>query len=158
MPVAPVLGAGPTVGQIGTMTGAFDDITTANRAHVNSFEWADLGPVPSRGLAVVTCMDTRLDPLKVLGLQPGQAHIVRIAAGRCGPDVVDSLHRSHSMGVDRIAVIRHTDCKAAGADPSADLLADVAMLREDPDLAGATIGAFVYDTATGALSPEGDPV
>ena len=137
-----------------TVDSPFDDIITANRAHVHTFEWAHLGPVPTRSLIVVTCMDTRLDPLDVLGLQPGEAHIVRVAGARCGADVVDSLHRSHAMGVNRIAVIRHTDCKAASDHPADDLRHDVEQLRADPDLAAATVAGFVYDVATGALTPE----
>ncbi len=162
------------------MAGPFDDLLDANRRNQADFAFAELTGRPRRGLAVVACMDTRIDPLQVLGLQPGDAKILRNAGARVTDDVVRSLAIVvANLGVDRVAVIAHTDCAmnklsteelrtsvAATAghptddwdplavdDQVATLRADVERLHDDPLLpAGLTIGAFVYDVATGALT------
>lgn len=163
------------------MAGPFDDLLDANRRNQADFAFAELTGRPRRGLAVVACMDTRIDPLQVLGLQPGDAKILRNAGARVTDDVVRSLAIVvANLGVDRVAVIAHTDCAmdklsaeglrtsvaetsghpTEGWDPLAvddqvaTLRADVERLQDDPLLpAGLTIGAFVYDVATGALTP-----
>ena len=162
------------------MSGSFDDLLEANRDNQVDFAWADLTGTPRRGLAVLTCVDTRIDPLAVLGLAPGDAKILRNAGARVTDDVVRSLALVvAALGVDRVAVIAHTDCavakatddelralvaEKAGADTGgweplavedqvATLRDDVAELRRHPLLpADLTIGAFVYDVATGALT------
>jgi len=162
------------------MAGPFDDLLDANRRNQADFAFAELTGRPRRGLAVVACMDTRIDPLQVLGLQPGDAKILRNAGARVTDDVVRSLAIVvANLGVDRVAVIAHTDCAmnklsteelrtsvaATSGHPTDDwdplavddqvatLRADVERLHDDPLLPpGLTIGAFVYDVATGALT------
>jgi len=163
------------------MGGPFDDLLEANRRNQVDFRLGHLSGTPSRRLAVVTCVDTRIDPLAVLGLEPGEAKILRNAGARVTDDMVRSLALVvAALGVDRIAVIAHTDCALAKAsdddlrslvaemtgadtsdfDPLAvpdqvnSLRADLARLREDPLVPDdVTVGGFLYDVRTGALSP-----
>lgn len=68
-------------------------------------------PAPTRHLAVVTCMDARIDALADLGLAHGDAHIIRVAGARIGDDVLRSLHLSTAMlGTRGCLVVGHTDC------------------------------------------------
>src|SRR5436305_13878607 len=72
-------------------------------------------PKPSRRLAVVTCMDARIDVFAVLGLHLGEAHVIRNAGGRVTDDVLRSLALScHVLGVDTAVVMQHTKCGLAG--------------------------------------------
>ena len=163
------------------MSGPFDDLLDANRRNQADFAFAGLTGRPRLGLAVVACMDTRIDPLVVLGLRPGDAKILRNAGARVTDDVVRSLAIVvAALGVDRVAVIAHTDCAAAkasddelralvaetaGADTSgweplavadqrATLQSDLARLHADPLLPDdLVVGGFVYDVTTGALTP-----
>jgi carbonic anhydrase len=163
------------------VAGPFDDLLDANRRNQADFAFGDLTGRPRRGLAVVACMDTRIDPLAVLGLEPGDAKILRNAGARVTDDVVRSLAIVvANLGVERVAVIAHTDCamnklstedlrasvaEASGhstddwdplavEDQEATLRADVARLETDPLLPrDLTIGAFVFDVTTGALTP-----
>ncbi|HEY8058605.1 MAG TPA: carbonic anhydrase, partial [Acidimicrobiales bacterium] len=73
------------------MFGPFDDLLDANRRNRESFRFGDLTGTPRLKLAVLACMDTRIDPLAVLGLQPGDAKILRNAGARVTDDVVRSL-------------------------------------------------------------------
>ena len=163
------------------MAGPFDDLLDANRRNRESFAFGELTGEPRRHLAVLACMDTRIDPLAVLGLEPGDAKILRNAGARVTDDVVRSLAVvvAH-LGVDRVAVIAHTDCamgkltvdqirdrvRAATGNDAADwdpmatpdqvaaLRADVARLKSDPLLPDdLVVGAFIYDVTTGALDP-----
>lgn len=156
----------------------FADILAANEAYAA----AGVRSYPagaSRGLAVLTCMDSRIDPLAVLGLQLGEAKILRNAGGRVTEDVLAGLVPAvHLLGVRRIMVIAHTRCAMASGTPDeihaaitaaggpdtraltllaspdqqASVLADVQRLRSWPYLAGATVGGFCYDLDTGRLS------
>lgn len=84
-------------------------------------------PRPRRGLAVVTCMDARVDPLPALGLDPGDAHVVRNAGGIVTDDVIRSLCLSQRLlGTGAIVVIQHTDCGLEGVSDEdfASLLVD----------------------------------
>ena len=99
-----------------------DELLEANRAYAEG-HMALSGPRPSRGLAVVTCMDTRIDTLAVLGLALGQAHVIRNAGARVTDDVLRSLALgSHVLGVHTVVVMQHTDCGVAG--PTNDDLRD----------------------------------
>jgi carbonic anhydrase len=164
------------------VAGPFDDLLDANRRNRASFALGELTGRPRLHLAVLACMDTRIDPLAVLGLEPGDAKILRNAGARVTDDVVRSLAIVvANLGVDRVAVIAHTDCamqkltvdqlrhtvRTATGNDAADawdplatpdqaeaLRADVARLEEDPLLPDdLVVGAFIYDVATGALSP-----
>src|SRR5437762_892935 len=129
-------------------------------------------PRPSRHLAVVTCMDARIDVFAALGLDLGESLVIRNAGGRVTDDVLRSLAlSSHVLGVDTVVVMQHTNCGLAGVtdhelrdvtgadlaflpidDHAAALRQDVALLAETPYLASITsIGGFVYDVETGEI-------
>jgi carbonic anhydrase len=129
-------------------------------------------PHPSRRLAVITCMDARIDVFAVLGLNLGEAHVIRNAGGRVTDDVLRSLALScHVLGVDTAIVMQHTKCGLAGVTDEelrrrtgADLgfypIDDHAeALREDIEILASTpyleplqvIAGFVYDVEHGAI-------
>jgi carbonic anhydrase len=95
--------------------GAVDDILA--RA---SCAPTGLGPHPALGLAIVTCMDARIDPYAVFGLRPGDAHIIRNAGGLVSPYTLRSLALSQrALGTREILVAQHTDCGLHGLDDEA---------------------------------------
>jgi carbonic anhydrase len=127
---------------------------------------------PSQRLAVVTCMDARIDVFAALGLHLGEAHVIRNAGGRVTDDVLRSLAlSSHVLGVDTVIVMQHTKCGLAqvtdaelqrltGADVgflpiddhAAALREDLAVLASTPYLAPiARLAGFVFDVETGEL-------
>lgn len=159
--------------------GAFDDVLAANEGYARGFGLAGLDGRAARGLAVLTCMDSRIEPLHMLGLQPGDAKILRNAGARVTEDVIRSLVLArHLLGVDRVLVVAHTDCRmAAGSeadvheamteagspdtrslhflvssDQTRDLCSDVQRVRSSPYLAGLEVGGFLYDVETGGLT------
>ena len=92
----------------------FDDIFAANQAFANSFEHSHLTGTASRGLAIVTCMDSRISPLAVVGMQAGDAKILRNAGARVTDDVLRTLVlATYLLGVKRVLVMPHTDCRMA---------------------------------------------
>jgi carbonic anhydrase len=127
---------------------------------------------PNRRLAVVTCMDSRIDVFAVLGLHLGEANVIRNAGGRVTEDVLRSLAlASHVLGVDTVVVMQHTKCGLSGVtdeqlreitgadlgffsidDHSAALREDVDLLVRQPYMAPITaIVGFVYDVETGEI-------
>ena len=127
---------------------------------------------PSRHVAVVTCMDARIDVFAALGLHLGEAHVMRNAGARVTDDVLRSLAvSSHLLGVDTVVVMQHTKCGMAGvtdeelqdrtgaefgfhaiADHDAALREDIETLAEAPYLGRVgSIAGFVYDVETGEL-------
>src|SRR4051794_29181243 len=158
---------------------AFSDVLAGNEQYVAGYGLADLAARAARGLAVLTCMDSRIEPLAMLGLVAGDAKIMRNAGARITDDVLRSLIlASNLLDVSRIAVVQHTDCamtKASDADlrdqvgrgagtsaagwdflaipdPEATLRADVQRVRDCPLVpAGVVVGGFVYDVHTGGL-------
>ncbi|HEY3142405.1 MAG TPA: carbonic anhydrase [Acidimicrobiales bacterium] len=127
---------------------------------------------PGRGLAVVTCMDARIDVFAVLGLHLGEAHVIRNAGGRVTDDVLRSLALStHMFGVDTVVVMQHTKCGLAGVtdqqlreqtgadlgffpigDHAVALQEDVELLIKTPYLEPLEVLAgFVYDVETGEI-------
>jgi carbonic anhydrase len=89
----------------------FEQLEQANAGYVASGAHESLEVRPSRQLAVVTCMDARIDVYAVLGLSLGDVHVIRTAGGRVTDDVLRSLALScHLLGVRRVAVITHTRC------------------------------------------------
>ncbi len=88
----------------------FDEFLQANAAFAASFAHGDLPMPPARQVAVVACMDARLHPEKVLGIEIGDAHVIRNAGGRA-QDAIRSLVISQQLlGTREIVVLHHTDC------------------------------------------------
>lgn len=127
---------------------------------------------PSRHLAIVTCMDARIDTFAALGLHLGEALVIRNAGGRVTPDVLRSLALAvHVLGVDSVAVMQHTECGLAGVTDEelrsitgADVhflpIGDhAAALAEDVDVLASTsylkplklVAGFVHNVETGAI-------
>lgn len=90
---------------------AFDNELQANARYAQTFTDPGLPGRAGTGLAVVTCMDSRIDPLAVLGLAPGQAKVLRSAGARVSDEVLTSLVLAHHLlGVERVMVMAHTEC------------------------------------------------
>lgn len=95
---------------------AIDDLLQANRKYAEGFPGAGSSQ-PKRRLAVVACMDTRLNLLGALGLEIGDAHLIRNAGGLPTPDVLRSLALSqHKLGTREVVLLHHTDCGMNGFD------------------------------------------
>ena len=95
----------------------FADILFSNTQFVNDFQHSDLTGTARKGLAIVTCMDSRISPLAVVGMQAGDAKILRNAGARVTDDVLRTLVlASYLLGVNRVLVMPHTDCRMASAD------------------------------------------
>ena len=155
-------------------------ILEANQRYAAGFAKGDLPMPPARRLAVLTCMDARIDPAQALGLAEGDAHVVRNAGGRASDDALRSLVISQQLlGTREVLVIHHTDCgmltfsneqlhaklaQDLGADaaavdflPFADLEQsvrdDVAAIRSSPLVPDdVSVRGFVYDVRTGRLA------
>jgi carbonic anhydrase len=157
----------------------FADVLAANDGYMRDFRFEGLSGTAARGLAVLTCMDSRIEPLAMLGLRPGDAKILRNAGARVTDDVLRTLVlASYLLGVDRVMIIAHTNCRmgsgteedvhtavsdAGGPDTRslAFLVTDdqVATVRDDvqrvrslPYLTGLRVGGFLYDVETGRLT------
>jgi carbonic anhydrase len=88
-----------------------DEVTAANELYASGFEKGELPMPPGRRFAVVTCMDARLDPAAFLGLEEGDAHVIRNAGGLVNDETVRSLLISHHLlGTQEAVVVGHTDC------------------------------------------------
>jgi carbonic anhydrase len=159
----------------------FDDIVAANQRYAETFHLGGLAAPAALGLGVLTCIDSRIEPLTMLGLRAGDAKIMRNAGARLTQDAVRSLVlATHVLNVSRILIVTHTDCamgcttddqvkarvrEASGVDlgdlelyttidPRDTLRADVARLRSSELLApGVVVAGFEYDVHTGLLSP-----
>ncbi|MGD0311885.1 MAG: carbonic anhydrase [Acidimicrobiales bacterium] len=157
----------------------FDDLLGANQTYASHFALAGVPAQAAKGFALVTCMDSRIEPLAMLGLVPGDAKILRNAGGRATVDVVRSLVLATTfLGVRRVAVMHHTGCALAGQsdegvregvsaagrgsadrweflampDPDAALLQDVELIRSCPLLPADTpVVGWRYDVETGLV-------
>jgi len=157
----------------------FEELLDANSSYAAGFDLNGLQPRAARGFCLVTCMDTRIEPIRVLGLDPGDAKILRNAGGRVTDDVLRSLVlATNFLGVTGVAVMHHTGCALAGTsdselsralpdaqrlatsdigflsmpDPEAALAADVEALRGCRGLAsGVLVEGWRYDVATGVV-------
>jgi carbonic anhydrase len=88
-----------------------DTLLRNNEAYASSFEKGDLPLPPGRKVAVLACMDARLDPARALGLEEGDAHVIRNAGGVASDDALRSLAISqHLLGTEEIVLLHHTDC------------------------------------------------
>src|SRR5437763_10586707 len=96
-------------------TDPFADVLAANDEFATGYDLQGLEARAARGLAVLTCMDSRIDPLGMLGLRPGDAKILRNAGARVTDDVLRTLVLArHLLGVRRFMVVAHTRCRMAG--------------------------------------------
>src|SRR5438094_5907162 len=103
----------------------FADVLAANAEYARRFRLQGVPAMAARGLAVVTCMDSRIEPLAMLGLAPGDAKILRNAGARVTDDVLRTLVLGvYLLGVKRAMVIAHTDCRMARGSEE-DVHADV---------------------------------
>src|SRR5437870_11578222 len=88
-----------------------DEVTAANESYASGFAKAGLPMPPGRKFAVVTCMDARLDPARFLGLEEGDAHVIRNAGGLVNDETIRSLVISHQLlGTEEAIVIGHSAC------------------------------------------------
>jgi len=120
---------------------ATDRLLEENRRYVEGFDRGGLPARPGTGVAVVACMDARLDVHRILGIREGDAHVIRTAGGVVTDEVIRSLAISeHKLGTTEVILIGHTDCGLEGLD--GDELAE--RLDREADGAGRawTIGAF----------------
>ena len=157
----------------------FADVLAANQDYAAGYRLAGLEARAARGLGVLTCMDSRIDPLGMLGLVPGDAKIFRNPGGRVTDAALEALVLGvHLLGVERILVIPHTRCamatstldelrakvgESAGQDASwqnfgvvtdqeGTLRDDVRKVRSHPLIpASIAVGGFLYDVDTGLL-------
>jgi carbonic anhydrase len=99
------------------MNNEFNELFAANNDFQAGFKSQDLTGFALKGLAIVTCMDSRIEPLKVVGLKAGDAKILRNAGARVTEDVLRTLVlATHLLGVKRVLVMPHTDCRMASGD------------------------------------------
>ena len=119
---------------------------------------ASLPREPARRLAVLTCMDSRVDPIRELGLARGDAMILRNAGAQVSDDVERSLRLAAKLGVREIWLMAHSDCAAHGSDDDAalaELRRGATRLRSV--LPGVSVQLLFYDFATGVSAPAGPP-
>ena len=159
----------------------FSDVLSANEHFVGGFQHSELTGTAKKGLAIVTCMDSRISPLAVVGMQAGDAKILRNAGARVTDDVLRTLVlASYLLGVNRVLVMPHTDCRMAIADEASihatineqfgvdtsslefrtvsnqrqALTEDVARIRSYPLLQkGVSVAGAIYNVSTGQLEP-----
>lgn len=162
--------------------GDFDDLLKANHEFADQFSLGGFDGKAHAGVAIVTCMDSRIDPLKMLGLKHGDAKIFRNPGGRVTEAALEALVLGvHLLNVDRILVIPHTRCAMASAteadiqakigeatgqdvswhafhviaDQKRTLAADVQKVRSHPLVPDSiAVGGFIYDVDTGLLAQE----
>ena len=97
----------------------FADLLKANEEYASRFTQEELTGYAKKGLAIVTCMDSRIDPLNIVGMHAGDAKILRNAGARVTEDVLRTLVlATHLLGVTRVLVMPHTDCRMASAEES----------------------------------------
>lgn len=157
----------------------FDDLLEANAAYAKTFAHGGFDGIAHAGVGIVTCMDSRIEPLHMLGLEIGDAKMLRTPGGRVDHATLEALVIAvHLLGVERILIVAHTRCAmassttqelrdkigdSAGQDASwltinaianqvESLADDVQKLRTHPLVPDTvTVGGFIYDVDTGAL-------
>jgi carbonic anhydrase len=155
-----------------------DELVANNEAYAESFEHGHLPIPPGKKLAVVACMDARLDVNQILGLAPGDAHVIRNAGGVVTDDEIRSLSISQNLlGTDEIVLIHHTGCgmlsftdeefkaqleektgtrpewdSEAFADLDENVRESIATIKESPFIPNTdSVRGFVYEVETGRL-------
>jgi len=160
---------------------SFKDALEANDEYIKSFKYSELTGVAQKGLAIVTCMDSRINPLSVVGMKSGDAKILRNAGARVTDDVLRTLVlATYLLGVERILIMPHTNCRMAqvndveihreidtkhGIDTSEiefktvpdqrqALIEDVQKVRSYRLInKDVIVGGAIYDVATGKITP-----
>ena len=158
----------------------FKDLFEANKEFVKEFKSHDLTGQAKKGLAIVTCMDSRIDPLRIVGMKAGDAKILRNAGARVTEDVLRTLIlATHLLNVSRVLVMPHTDCKMASGseeqihaaifeksgidtrsieirtvtDQIAALKSDLVRIQQFPLLPkGISVVGAIYDVKSGSLT------
>jgi carbonic anhydrase len=154
-----------------------DELLRNNEAYASAFDKGALPMPPGRKVAVVACMDARLDPNGALGLQEGDAHVIRNAGGVVTDDAIRSLAISQRLlGTEEIVLIHHTDCgmltfrddafaqsiqedtgvkpawaPEAFSDVEADVRQSKARIEASPFIPHKNVRGFVYEVETGNL-------
>lgn len=154
-----------------------DELLRSNEAYARSFTKGDLPLPPSKQIAVVACMDARLDVHKILGLQEGDAHVIRNAGGVVTDDAIRSLVISQRLlGTREVILVHHTDCGMvtftddqvkrqieeevgirppfaleAFPDLERDVLQSIARIKASPFIPHKDVRGFIYDVGTGRL-------
>ena len=159
----------------------FGDLLAANQDYQRGFKYSELTGVAKKGLAIVTCIDSRINPLSVVGMRSGDAKILRNAGARVTEDVLRTLVLStYLLGVDRILIMPHTDCRMAKSEESeihqlideefgvdtrslefrtvsdqqSALEIDVQRVRSYPLIRkGVSVAGAIYDVADGSITP-----
>jgi len=159
----------------------FADLLGANKDYASTFKSMGLSGEAIKGLAIVTCMDSRIDPLHIVGMKAGDAKILRNAGARVTEDVLRTLVlATHLLGVNRILVMPHTDCRMATGeeheihaaileksgvdtrgieirtvkDQMKALVTDIQRIESYPLLAkNIKVMGAVFDVETGKLAP-----
>lgn len=159
---------------------AFDDVLAGNRKFVEHYQESTLSGRAAKHLALITCMDSRIDPLQVLGMEAGDMKILRNAGARVTDDVLRTLVlATYLLDVNRIIVMPHTDCRMAKGtesqvhdtifertgvdtrslefrtidDPLETLAADVQRIRSFPFIPdNVVVAGEMYDVFSGELT------
>lgn len=159
----------------------FDDLLAANVEYQKTFKYSELTGQAKKGLAIVTCMDSRINPLSVVGMRSGDAKILRNAGARVTEDVLRTLVlASYLLNVDRVLVMPHTDCRMAKSDEPeihatlqeqfgvdtrslefrtvsdqiGALKTDVQRIRSYPLIKkGISVAGAIYDVSNGSITP-----
>ncbi|KAK2612274.1 hypothetical protein QQS21_001700 [Conoideocrella luteorostrata] len=154
------------------------EFEAANKQYAATFDKGSLPLPPGRKVAVVACMDARLDPAKALGLSEGDAHVIRNAGGRTIEALRSVVISQQLLGTREIAIVHHTDCGMLtfsdehlrakiradlGEDadhisflPFGDLeksvLDDIQTLKKSPLVLDVPITGYIYDVKTGYIN------
>lgn len=167
-----------TVTEMSDFTPSTDELIELNAEFAANFSDHDLQVAPMRKMAVVACMDSRMDTFKLLGLENGEAHIIRNAGGIVSDDVIRSLCLSQrALGTREIVLVHHTDCGLqkvtddgfrndleaelgvkpwwaveSFVDPYADVRQSMQRLYITPFVDATAMRGFVYDVTTGVIN------
>jgi carbonic anhydrase len=159
-----------------------DELIENNAAYAAAFDKGELPMPPARKAVVLACMDARLDPARVLGLEEGDAHVIRNAGGVVTDDAIRSIAISqHLLGTDEIILMHHTDCgmltfnddefaerlesetgqrpewrAQSFSDLEGDVRASVARIKDSPFVPRTdSVRGFVYEVESGRLREVG---
>jgi carbonic anhydrase len=154
-----------------------DDLLQNNERYASSFDKGDLPLPPGRKVAVIACMDARLDPARLLGLEEGDAHVIRNAGGVVSDEEIRSLAISQNLlGTEEIILIHHTDCgmltftddefaqkheddtgekpnfiARAFSDLKEDVRSAIRKIKDSPFIPHKKVRGFVYEVESGKL-------